>query len=81
MAEAKDVIQVHDASRLLIGKSLEYFIDSTNSLRVDELQHKSFTPCQDDVLNLGNISYTVWIRFAVANQTQDEVFLEVDAPC
>ena len=59
---------------------MEYFVDTTQKLSVTELLNKKFTPCQTEILNLGNIPHTVWMRFSVFSKTEKELYLEIDAP-
>lgn len=77
---AQKVVQINEDERKFIGKNLEYFIDTTQKLNVDNVISQKFTPCNTDILNLGNTPHTVWIRFSVFSKTEKELFLEVNAP-
>src|SRR6185436_13112139 len=77
---AREPVRVNEGERLFVGRNMEYFVDTTQKLSVTELLNKKFTPCQTEILNLGNIPHTVWMRFSVFSKTEKELYLEIDAP-
>ena len=79
-ASAQKTIQIQGDERLFIGKSMEYFVDSTQHLGIHDVMNKTFTACHTDILNLGNTPYPVWMRFSVASKKEKELFLEINAP-
>lgn len=80
VATAQQPVVINEQDRMLIGKNSEFLIDSSNQLSVNDVAHKPFTRCQTEMLNLGNIPYSVWMRFSVRSQTEKELYLEVGAP-
>lgn len=77
---AQEPVIVNSGDRILIGKNIEYFIDSSKKLGIDEVIQKKFTRGESQILNLGSIVEHVWIRFSVTSQTEKELYLEVIAP-
>ena len=77
---SQDVVKVKSGDRLFIGKSIEYFIDTTNELMIQEVMDKPFVKSTTDILNLGHVASNVWTRFNVVSENEREVFLEINAP-
>lgn len=77
---AQAPVQINEGDRLFIGKDMEYFVDTTQNLGIHDLSKKNFTLCQTEILNLGNIPHSVWMRFSVFSKTEKELYLEIDAP-
>ena len=73
-------VQIDGSERLSIGKSVEYFVDSTQHLGLQDVTGKTFTPCQSEILNLGNTAYKIWIRFSLVSKKEKELLLEINAP-
>lgn len=73
-------VQINAGDRLLIGKHIEYYVDTTQHLDIGDLANKTFIPCQTEILNLGNTAHTVWMRFSVSGSTEKEIYLEIAAP-
>lgn len=65
---------------MFVGKRMEYFIDTTRKAGIHDVLNKTFIPCETDILSLGNIPHTVWMRFAVFSKTEQELYLEINAP-
>lgn len=65
---------------MFVGKSMEYFIDTSHKAGIHDVLTKAFIPCQTDILNLGNTPHTVWMRFSVFSKTEHELYLEINAP-
>lgn len=77
---AQEPIMINAKDRRLVGKSSEFFVDSTNNLSITNVIQKPFHKVETEMLNLGNTPYNVWMRFAVSSQTEKQVFLEIGAP-
>lgn len=75
---AQKTVEVN-SDRVFIGKSVELFVDTTNSLSIEQVKDLEFSPVETDIVNLGNIPHTVWLRFNVKSD-QENVFLEMAAP-
>lgn len=73
-------ILINQGQRKFVGRDMVYFIDSSQLLGIHEVKNKAFTPCPTEILNLGNLPYPVWMRFSVSSQTEQELFLEINAP-
>ncbi|HNP22530.1 MAG TPA: adenylate/guanylate cyclase domain-containing protein [Panacibacter sp.] len=59
---------------------MEYYIDTTHKAGIQDVLNKTFTPCQTEILNLGNTPHTVWMRFSIFSKTENELYLEINAP-
>jgi class 3 adenylate cyclase len=77
---AQHPVEIIKGGQSLVGTSLEYFVDTTKELGINELDGKSFVPGTTDILNLGNTVDPVWMRFSVHSKTEKQVYLEVSAP-
>jgi signal transduction histidine kinase len=77
---AQPVITAQSKSRILIGRHIEYYVDSTGKSLIDEISRKHFSKSQDHILNLGLIPYTVWMRFQVKALEEDDFYLEIMTP-
>ena len=77
---AQTPIQINEGERIFIGKNIEYFVDTTQKLNVRDILNKTFTQCQTEILNLGNLPHVVWMRFSVSSKTEKELYFEIDAP-
>ncbi|GAB4032583.1 hypothetical protein GCM10028809_31710 [Spirosoma gilvum] len=64
----------------MIGQEIDYLIDSSRSLTIDDVLRKPFQKGKAEILNLGTIPDNVWIRFSVASKTEKELYLEIVAP-
>jgi hypothetical protein len=56
---AQSPIQINEGESISIGQNIEYLIDTTESLGINDLSDKTFTPCETDILNLGNSQFPV----------------------
>jgi class 3 adenylate cyclase len=79
-ALAQDVVKINKGDFQSIGKSIEYYVDSTMNMNVEDLEQVKFTPYDKDIINFTNQGQNVWMRFSVSSQTEKELFLEVKAP-
>ena len=79
-AYAINPVTVNKPDQLAIGKSIEYYIDTTNSLTAQDVKNKEFVAVTNDIMNLGNIPHSVWFRFGLQSETEKEVLLEIAAP-
>ena len=77
---AQPIIEIEEGDELLIGRNLEFFVDTTNSLLLDDVVTQSFQPGQHNILNLGNTTHQVWIRFSIQSDDLNDIFLEIKAP-
>jgi signal transduction histidine kinase len=77
---AQKTVQIEGDERLFIGRSMEYFVDSTQHLGLHEVMGKAFAACQTDILNLGNTPYKIWMRFSLVSKKDKDRFLEINAP-
>ena len=76
---SQSTIHINEGDRIQIGKNISYFVDTTRNLGINDIQDKTFIPCDSDILNLGNIPDNVWMRFTVNSETEKEIFLEISA--
>ena len=77
---AQNSFQINEGERLLVGKYLEYFVDTTQQLGIHDVLELDFIDNNTDILNLGNTEHSIWIRFSVSSKTEKELFLEINAP-
>ncbi len=78
--QAQTPVSVNSGVRITLGKSMEYLIDSSRTLTINEVLRKPFQKGQAEVLNFGMTPDEVWLRFSVASQNQNELYLEISAP-
>lgn len=71
---------INQGQRKFVGKHLEYFIDTSQLLAIQDVKNQTFIPCPTEILNLGNIPHPVWMRISVFSDTEAELFLEINAP-
>jgi len=77
---SQNVFKVNEGQRLLIGEKIEYFIDETRNLGIEEITQQVFTPGENKILNFGIIPHNVWLKFSVKSDTEQELYLEIMAP-
>jgi class 3 adenylate cyclase len=77
---ASNVIEVTTGEKTLVGKNMEYFVDSTKAIGINNLSDKTFAACPSEILNLGNTTNNVWMRFSVTSKSEKEIYLEIAAP-
>lgn len=75
---AQSLIKIGDNEGVTLGPQLEYYVDSTNSLTIDEVQDLSFERSNAKILNLANLSFNAWVRFDIESQTEEEIYLTLD---
>lgn len=75
---AQQLVQIKDGEGIDLGLYLEYFIDESNSLKVEEATGQTYETSNAKILNLANLPFNVWIRFDLQSQTKDEIYLTVD---
>lgn len=81
-SQTNGVVVFKDAqSSRIIGSSMSYFTDESNSLRASDVLDSTFVKSNVDILNFG-ISYSAhWLRFRVRNATNDPlIYLELRQP-
>lgn len=79
-ANAKDVVDINAGQKMLIGKSITYFIDTTDKLGIHEVQDKPFLTSKTEILNFGNMPHNVWMSFTVKSETERELYLQLATP-
>lgn len=79
-AFSQQAIIVNDNDRFFIGKNIEFLVDPSRTLTIDNVFQQPFTKCETEILNLGNIPHNVWMRFSIESKTENELLLEVMAP-
>jgi class 3 adenylate cyclase len=77
---AQKPIRINTGDSYFIGKSIEYFIDTSKTLVLEDVKTMPFVAGQTDILNFGNIPHHVWMRFSVESQTERALYLEILAP-
>jgi class 3 adenylate cyclase len=77
---AQPVLKINSGQKVLIGTDISYFIDSTNQLTINNVKDKSFSKGQNEILNFGNTSYNVWMKFSVQSHTEQRIYLEIVDP-
>ena len=77
---AQKVVNIDRGDFKAIGKSIEFYVDSTMKMKVRDLEKVEFEPYDKDIINFTNQGQNVWMRFSVSSQTENELFLEVKAP-
>lgn len=77
--DAQSTVVIQKGDRKFIGKNIEFLIDSTNKLTIEEVQKLKFSEGTTDILNLGGVTNEVWMRFNLQTD-QDEIYMEINAP-
>src|SRR5690242_13607090 len=80
IGHGQKVLQVDSLDYTYTGKYIEYFIDSSNKLGINEVIQLPFTGINDDVPNFGILSYPVWMKITLRSLSAKELFLTVMAP-
>jgi class 3 adenylate cyclase len=76
---AQAPIQINEGESELVGKNIEYFVDTNSSFGIDEVKNQGFILCEKNILNLGNMPHPVWMRFSVTSKTENVLYLEIAA--
>lgn len=77
---AQNVIEFSDEKEIFsIGKDVHFYIDHNNTMKIDEIKTKSFEKSTQEVLNFGNNSFTVWIKFKIQNKTDKILILSAES--
>ena len=74
-----NIVINHDRGAF-IGQDIEYVVDTTHRLTIDQVTAQTFTQGQLPILNFGNTPHPVWMRFGLSSETETELYLEVMAP-
>ncbi len=77
---AQKPISINTGDSYFIGKSIEYYIDTSKTLGLEDVKSMPFVAGQTDILNFGNIPHHVWMRFSVESATERALYLEILAP-
>ncbi len=79
---AQTPVVFRDSARLLqVGEFLDLYIDSSNTLTIDQVRHQDFKPSGAKVPNLQITPFTSWARIHVTNETPlSRLLLEVEYP-
>jgi class 3 adenylate cyclase len=75
---AQQVIHIANGESVSLGPHLQYYIDSGNSMELEQAKQQAFTSSKAEILNLANLPYNVWIRFTVVSDVGNDLYLEVD---
>jgi len=75
---AQQPVQLRSNESVAIGPYLEYYVDSARTMDLETVRRQTFTASRAEILNLANIPFDVWIRFSAVNETEDDLYLEVD---
>ncbi len=80
--ESASIVEIDSINELLlIGKSIEYFEDSSGDLTVDDIQKKEiqskFTIGTKDIFARPATNSAFWFRFTVSNNCNEDIWLEV----
>jgi signal transduction histidine kinase len=78
--QAQKPIHIEKGQRLYIGKDVEYYVDKTSQMGIEDIAKMNFTAGTTDILNLGNVHEEVWLRFSVTSPTEKDIYLEINAP-
>lgn len=75
-------IRVSSDESMLIGKSLQIFVDSTNKASFEDVINNSkFEPSLSNVPNLGVADVTVWAKLDISNEAKsNKLTLQVENP-
>ncbi len=76
------VVFSNNSKPILIGKSIEYFEDKTDSKKIEEISVSAiFKSHEKDVANFGLTNSSFWLHFTVFNNSdQPDLLLEVAQP-
>ncbi|MCV6609014.1 MAG: ATP-binding protein [Campylobacterales bacterium] len=60
----------------------EYFVDKTNSLKLEDIEKERFTPHKNKIFHYGYSEDTIWIRFKIKNQKKKDLryYLTISSP-
>lgn len=79
-AQVVPVSEIHPSGRIPIGTYSEYFLDSTNSLTINDFigeNSPTFSQGENDILNFGPTKNTCWVRFTYNDVDSIKQYLEV----
>lgn len=76
---AQSPVTINTGESELIGTHIAYYVDTSNAMTIDAAIDQEYTLCKKKILNLGNISHPVWMRFTASSETDDKLYLEVGA--
>lgn len=80
-ANASIIIRNSNSEPVLIGKDMQYLVDSTNSLPFSAVKEARFRPSGKMVPNFGLSSSTYWFKFEITNQSDiSNLLLEIKNP-
>lgn len=74
----QSAIEINEGDKKIVGKQMQYFVDTTNALTLDDVIDRPFSPITTDVLNLSFIPHTGWVRLKVKSATEQSIYLEID---
>jgi signal transduction histidine kinase len=80
VAQAGNVVMINKGDRKYIGSGIEYFMDASRTMQMDDVMKQSFTACLTDIPNFGNIPHNVWMRFSVQSESEKAIYLDLMAP-
>ena len=80
LGNTQEKLEINAGDRALIGKNVEFFVDSTRKLEINDVLRQTFTLSQTRILNLGNIPHNVWMRFSASSKTERDLYLEIMQP-
>jgi class 3 adenylate cyclase len=78
--KGQQLLEVNPDEEYYIGKNIGYYIDTTGTQDITAVAKKTFIPGQTDILNFGNIPYTVWLRFRICSKTERSPYMEIMNP-
>src|SRR5665213_1464856 len=78
--KAQQPIDVNAGDKQYIGKNSAWYIDTAGTVSITALKNKVFNPGKTDILNFGNMPYTVWMRFRLYSKTEKDLYLEIMNP-
>jgi len=77
-----DTVRVNSKDRIDLNRSLQYYIDETRTLTIDEVRNASFRKVENDVLRLDLTDDNIWLKVTLKStlETPANYILEFSDP-
>ncbi len=72
-----DLVTLQDNEKQIIGRSIEYVIDSSRQRTAHDIQEAAFKKGDVDVMNFASNQNPIWSRFRVKNGSSGKIYLEI----
>lgn len=78
IASGQQTFVVGKEKSSLLGEHLNFYIDTTNSLNLEEVKTVAFVPNSAQVLNLSFMPHYLWVKFDVESTSDQYLYLDID---